>query len=129
MPAAREDAGAPPQLDADRLAEIRLLESMGVPDVLARVARQFLKSSSALIVAIEAARAARDREQMCRGLHNLKGISASIGADGLARRCAELEERARCSVFDEAEAAELNGECARVQAAVRALFESADGPG
>jgi HPt (histidine-containing phosphotransfer) domain-containing protein len=82
-------------LNTARLAELDELEIEGEPSLVVELIDDFLRSAQATIVALRSALASGAHVDVQRAAHSLKGSSLNIGADGLARICAELESGAR----------------------------------
>lgn len=62
---------------------------------VARMVRSFADRAPGLLAELDAALAAGDAERAAHGVHALKGAASNVGADAVARLCAELEQRAR----------------------------------
>ncbi|HEY9712521.1 MAG TPA: response regulator, partial [Chroococcales cyanobacterium] len=105
---ARQETGAPVDVDTLR-AELGEEES-------GEVYKMFVKSTDALLAKLNAAVAGKDMPQLQRALHELKGVSESVGATELAKLARTAEQ-------------ELNqGDWSKVQqspASMRAAFDRA----
>jgi len=85
---------APPVLDAEVVRRLeRLGESVG-EDLVGQLAVLFLADADAHVITLREALAGDDGAAVARSAHTLSGASANIGATGLARLCAALEETA-----------------------------------
>lgn len=82
-------------LDAQALARLRELDPDGRLGVVNRVLAAFEKSVQRMLVQLEAQRDAPDAQAVASLAHTLKSSSASVGALGLSRVCAEVEARLR----------------------------------
>jgi len=82
-------------LDPEALARIEALQRPGRPSVLSRVLELFLEHAPPQIERLVAVAGAGDLEQVRNVAHALKASAANVGADRLARACAELETLAR----------------------------------
>ena len=87
--------GAPTQLDAAALANLRTLDPDGLAGVLQRVLRTYETSLQRGLLALVDAHQRQDGNQLGRIAHTLKSSSHSVGALTLAQSCAELEMLAR----------------------------------
>lgn len=83
------------QLDTDAVARLRELDPDGRHGVVERVLRAFENSLVRLLGQLEAQRDGGDPAVVASVAHTLKSSSASVGALGLARACAEVERRLR----------------------------------
>jgi len=86
-------------LDAAVLARYRSRRgSRG--DLVRRIVDAFLEQSKRYAEALDAAVAARDAQALRDVAHPLKSSSAQVGALGLSKLCAVLEQSARDGVVD-----------------------------
>jgi signal transduction histidine kinase/CheY-like chemotaxis protein len=85
-----------------------------------RLARLFVESEAAFVQHFEAARAAADAVAMVRLAHDLKSVSATLGAMALSEAAAELERA--CSVH--APVQEVDALLERVSAQLAPVLES-----
>ena len=81
----------------------------------------FVRSSADQLRAIRHAVARQDAELLRDTAHELKGVSANLGANHVATLCGELEQAARAKNLGPAEEvlSQLEPEIRRVQAALR----------
>jgi HPt (histidine-containing phosphotransfer) domain-containing protein len=86
---------APVQLDADALARLRELDPEGRHGVVERVLKAYEASLVRMLDQLAAQADAGDAAVVVAIAHTLKSSSASIGALGLAKTCAEVEHRLR----------------------------------
>jgi HPt (histidine-containing phosphotransfer) domain-containing protein len=109
------------RLDAEAIARLRELDPGGQGLLLQRVFAAFEKSLSRLMPQIEQARDAADGAGIRLVAHTLKSSSATVGALGLSRVCAEIEALARDQQVPEAIAriAEMQLEVEAVREALR----------
>ncbi|HZQ74964.1 MAG TPA: ATP-binding protein [Burkholderiales bacterium] len=77
-----------PVVNTDTLAHLRELSNS--PGFVKKLCGVFVADSKALIERIEAAAAARNYGELRSHLHAMKGSSASLGAERLARLCTEI---------------------------------------
>ena len=89
---------------------------------LAELIDTYFEDSAALLPAMHQALAAGSTEQLRRGAHSLKSNSASLGAQGLALLCRDLEEQGRAGNLGGAEQrlAQVEAEYDRVRQALQA---------
>jgi HPt (histidine-containing phosphotransfer) domain-containing protein len=93
------ESGVGLKLDPDALARLRELDPDGQNKLLERIVVAYLKSLDRLLPELANARLMQDEaaqlgvvRHVC---HTLKSSSASLGALSLAKRCAEIETKAR----------------------------------
>ena len=79
------------RLNRKLIDDLRLLMEEDFPVLL----ETFLAESERQFRAIGDAWAQRDLDALRRSAHSLKGSGSNIGAEELARLCADLEQRAR----------------------------------
>ena len=93
----RPAAAAPsaPALDAIAVARLRELDPSGEHGVVARVMVTFDSSLRRQLAQLEAGRGSANATAVAGIAHTLKSSSASVGALGLAKACAEIEARLR----------------------------------
>lgn len=113
-------------LDTAAVDRLHELDPQGSQGLVPRVLRAY---EGALVRHLEELGSARDGvawERVSRIAHTLKSSSASIGALGLSRRCAEVEGVLRAGPPPQPWPAldELIGEARQVLAAVRAMLVS-----
>ena len=84
-----------PRLDPQALDRLRELDPDGRQGVLMRVLAAFETSLSRMVVQLQAERVAGHPDVVASVAHTLKSSSASVGALGLAKACAEVEGRLR----------------------------------
>lgn len=117
-------AGGEPGLDERALAQLRSLDPDGRNGVLGRVLAAFEASLVRLPVQLAGLSARTDARAIGDIAHTLKSSSASVGALGLSRLCAETERAARAGELDRLDGgvAALRAESARVLGLVRAML-------
>jgi putative two-component system response regulator len=71
------------------------LESRGSRGLVAQLIDSLMSESSAQMESVRRAAATGDREALYRGAHSLQGSVAIVGADSVARTCAELVKISR----------------------------------
>jgi HPt (histidine-containing phosphotransfer) domain-containing protein len=115
------------RLDAEAIARLRELDPGGQGLLLQRVFAAFEKSLSRLMPQIEHARDTADGAGIRLVAHTLKSSSATVGALGLSRVCAEIEALARDQQVPEAIAriAEMQLEVEAVREALRDVCAAA----
>lgn len=111
-------------LDEVSLQRLHELDPQGTNRVVERVLRAFEASLQRLLPQSMQALHDGDHETVRHVVHTLKSSSASVGALGLSRRCADIESRVRAQQRDglAEPLRELQAEGQRVLAAVRALL-------
>jgi HPt (histidine-containing phosphotransfer) domain-containing protein len=111
-------------LDERALAQLRSLDPDGRHGVLPRVLAAFETSLLRLQAQLVALTASTDSKAIGDIAHTLKSSSASVGALGLARLCAEAERAARAGEVERLDGAMagLRAESARVLLLVRAML-------
>jgi putative two-component system response regulator len=80
---------------------LRGLEARGSRGLVAQLIDSLMSESSAQMDAVRKAAANGDREALFRAAHSLQGSVAIVGADSVARACAELVKTARSGSFDQ----------------------------
>jgi HPt (histidine-containing phosphotransfer) domain-containing protein len=103
---------------------LRALDRKGGPSRLERVISRFEEIAPQLVASICDTCAAGDVEALWRAAHSMKSSAGALGAKRLARRCAEIESRARAVGVDDARplVAALDAELAAALRAMRALI-------
>jgi putative two-component system response regulator len=79
---------------------LRGLEARGSRGLVAQLIDSLMGESSGQMEAVRKAAANGDREALYRAAHSLQGSVAIVGADSVARACAELVKTARKGSFD-----------------------------
>jgi putative two-component system response regulator len=79
---------------------LRGLEARGSRGLVAQLIDSLMGESSGQMEAVRKAAASGDREALYRSAHSLQGSVAIVGADSLARACAELVRTARSGSFE-----------------------------
>lgn len=79
---------------------LRSLESRGSRGLVAQLIDSLMGESSGQMEAVRKAAASGDREALYRAAHSLQGSVAIVGADSVARLCAELVKTARSGSFE-----------------------------
>src|SRR5688572_12667101 len=91
-------------LHADPAVEVtrhlRGLEARGSRGLVAQLIDSLMGESSGQMAAVRRAAANGDREALYRAAHSLQGSVAIVGADSVARACAELVKTARKGSLD-----------------------------
>jgi HPt (histidine-containing phosphotransfer) domain-containing protein len=64
---------------------------------VAAMVRSFVDRAPGLLAELDAALAAGDADLAAHWVHALKGAASNVGADAVARLCADLERRARAA--------------------------------
>ena len=82
-------------LDAGALAALRALDPTGAGKLLERILAAFQNSTGRLVPRLHAACLSGDATTVREVAHTLKSSSASIGALGLSRLCANVETMIR----------------------------------
>jgi histidine phosphotransfer protein HptB len=113
-----------PGLDERALAQLRSLDPDGRHGVLPRVFAAFEASLLRLPAQLAGLSAAANAKALGEIAHTLKSSSASVGALGLARLCAQAEQAARAGEIERLDVAVagLRTESARVLGLVRAML-------
>jgi len=83
------------RLNAAVLNELRDLREADGPDPLAEIIQMFLSNAPQLLAEIQNQTAAGKADAVRMAAHSLKGSSANLGAEQLARFCSELEKAAK----------------------------------
>ena len=92
-------------LNRKLLEDLREIERSGSPGFLAELIDLFLKEAAAHLAALRSALAIKDARAFERTAHTLKGSSGNLGATGMSRICAELQDMGHAT--DWTRAAEL----------------------
>jgi putative two-component system response regulator len=79
---------------------LRGLETRGSRGLVAQLIDSIMGESSGQMEAVRRAAANGDREALYRAAHSLQGSVAIVGADSIARACAELVKTARTGSLD-----------------------------
>ena len=79
-------------LDRTVLARLHELQEEGEPDLLAELAEMFFENASVRLADLCEALERADAGSIERTAHALKGNSANLGATGMAKICAKLQE-------------------------------------
>ena len=79
---------------------LRTLEARGSRGLVAQLIDSVMSDSSGQMEAIRNAAASGDRETLYRAAHSLQGSVAFVGAESVARACAELVKTARHGSFE-----------------------------
>ncbi|HBL30723.1 MAG TPA: hypothetical protein DD490_28135, partial [Acidobacteria bacterium] len=116
-------AAAPPSLDPGRLAILRQLESRTGEHLVRRLAASFPTHARLRVEEMHQAVARKDALRLEQAAHALKGGAANLGAQELAKGCAELESRAREGAVEGSDelVQKIARECARVERDLAAL--------
>jgi signal transduction histidine kinase/CheY-like chemotaxis protein len=90
-------------LDQSRLAHLRELSVRRDPLMFRRLLLSFLEDAQNRIAVMRAAVGAKDAGQLLTAAHSLKGISANLGVNGMARLAQELQSLADSRTVEGAE--------------------------
>jgi putative two-component system response regulator len=85
---------------AEVTRHLRGLEARGSRGLVAQLIDSLMVESSGQMEAVRKAAANGDRQALYRAAHSLQGSVAIVGADSVARACAELVKTARNGSFD-----------------------------
>ena len=112
-------------LDASALAQIRALRRPGRPNLLLRLLREYLNATPSKLEELERAIGAGDHAAASSVAHGLKSISGTLGALGLSRTLARIEEAARQKqlLAMRAELGSLRHDCGAARRAFEQLLE------
>ena len=91
----RDEAAEAPLLDLHTLASLSEMAEASGPAFVERLLRLFREHAPTALDALQAAIAAGDVAAVASAAHNLKSMSANIGAAALARTLAQVERAAR----------------------------------
>jgi HPt (histidine-containing phosphotransfer) domain-containing protein len=80
-----------PVLDAEVIAGLRELSDEDGPDILVELVEMYLGDTPPRLVALREAVGQSDAEAVKQIAHSVKGSSGNLGAQRMARLCAELE--------------------------------------
>jgi putative two-component system response regulator len=121
------DADAPimPDPGSEVLGHLRRLEARGSQGLAAQLVDSLTSETSAQLAAVREAAVRGDGEAVYRAAHTLQGSAAMIGAESVARACAELARAARSGSVDQSEAIVAEVE-AGFEAIRRAIVEWSD---
>ena len=86
---------------AEVTRHLRGLEARGSRGLVAQLIDSLMGASSGQMEAVRKAAANGDRDALYRAAHSLQGSVAIVGADSVARACAELVKTARHGSFDQ----------------------------
>jgi CheY-like chemotaxis protein/HPt (histidine-containing phosphotransfer) domain-containing protein len=87
-------------IDLAVINDLRAMARPGKPSPFERALPRFLETAPTMAAAIRDNCANEDADGVWRAAHSLKSSAAALGAKQLARRCAEIEARARESGID-----------------------------
>ncbi len=82
---------------------LRALESRGSHQLVAQLIDSMMSESSGQMQAVRKALSHQDRDALYRSAHSLQGSLAIVGADSIARLCAEIVKQSRAGSFEELE--------------------------
>jgi putative two-component system response regulator len=82
------------------IRHLRSLEQRGSRGLVAQLIDSLMGGSSGQLAAVRKAAASGDRDSLYRAAHSLQGSVAIVGADSVARACAELVKTARHGSLD-----------------------------
>jgi len=80
---------------------LRNLESRGSHGLVAQLIDSMMSESSGQMQAMRKAAARGDREALFRAVHSLQGSAAIVGAESVARVCADLARISKTGTFDQ----------------------------
>jgi len=120
-PAALPDGDGP--IDMKTLESMRVVQTAGRPDILARAVSLYLQTSPEMMQDLRQALDRGEREILHRTAHNLKSSSAMVGALRLSALFGRVEARAREGQegVPAADLQEIDAEFARVVRALAAI--------
>ena len=109
-------------LDKTALDNVRALQRPGAENILNKLIRLYLESSTGLVDSLRDALQRADGEAVREAAHGLKSASSNMGALKLSVLCKQIEELGRAEKTAEAGALlhDLEAEYERVTAALRA---------
>ena len=112
-------------LDKTALDNVRALQRPGAENILNKLIRLYLESSSGILDSLRDAAQREEGEAMREAAHGLKSASANMGAMKLSVLCKQIEELGRAKKTAEAAALlpDLEAEYERVIAALQAEQE------
>ena len=119
--ASSDAASAVDAVDLDQLESLRALDVDG-GGFLATIVESFLASATVSIQALAAAAESGDAAALSREAHRFKGEAATLGANGVATLCEELETMA--PPFDRTGAREVVGRVEREMVRVREALKA-----
>jgi CheY-like chemotaxis protein len=97
-----ENGGGEGALDPAVLESLEDLQQDGEPDIVAELASMFLEDADSRLDTLRKAVEEDDADTVQSAAHALKGSSGNIGARGMQKVCAELEETAESGDLDPA---------------------------
>jgi CheY-like chemotaxis protein len=119
-------ASEPAPATADPMRErLNVLEDLGGPELVRKVAELFLQSAPPQLEALARALEAGAADAAAFAAHSLKGAASNIGATAMAALCAEIEKQAgdQQAVAGGLALPPLEAEFARVRSALQARLE------
>ena len=81
-----------PLIDASLVSELALLDEAGAPPLLRSLLDDFMSETPAAIGAIKQHAGLGELVELSRRAHKLAGVSASLGASGMAEVCCRIEQ-------------------------------------
>ena len=111
-----------PALDSTVIESLRELQMPGGPNLLAELIVAFREDAGARLADLQHAITTGNCEKVQRAAHSLKGMCGAIGAHQMAALSGELERSATAATVDAQLASRLEGEFARVTAALQELL-------
>jgi putative two-component system response regulator len=104
------------------LEHLTRLEARGSAGLVARVTGVFVQDGSAQVAALVEAVQRRDAHTIARVAHTLQGSSAMVGAESLAKCCAEIVAAVRRQEFERAEGVlqDIRARFAAIEETIRA---------
>jgi HPt (histidine-containing phosphotransfer) domain-containing protein len=111
-------------LDAEAISRLEALDPTGESRLLERVLQAFQSSAARLVPQLDAAQRDVDRAAIRLVAHTLKSSSASIGALGLSKLCAQIEAAIRLDAPGDlgADIAAMTAELGRVLRAIERML-------
>jgi HPt (histidine-containing phosphotransfer) domain-containing protein len=82
------------------VSELAALDEPGSPSMMRGLLEDYLGETPATVSAIKQQCQQRDAGELARRAHKLAGVSASLGASGVADVCRRIEQRAGQGDFD-----------------------------
>jgi CheY-like chemotaxis protein len=83
-----------PLIDDSVVRELAALDEPGVPSMMRGLLQDYLHETPGTVSAIKQHWQHRDAAELARRAHKLAGVSASLGAAGVAHVCRRIEQRA-----------------------------------
>jgi len=94
------EASDTPLIDDGVVSELAALDEPGTPSMMQGLLKDYLRETPASVSAIKQHCQQRDAGELSRRAHKLAGVSASLGASGVADACRRIEQRAAQADFE-----------------------------